>query len=167
MSMRNISLIIVLSLVSIGIYSQNVKKFKYEKNRFGAIFVTPNFDEPGYKGKIGTATFDNPYYLRNLFDEKIKGIVTKAKVDSLYTQATFIMVINSNGEILSCRFSVNSRDINVFSDDDFFNLYSAIRKTKIDTTKFKIIGTDQKSKADYSFVPGTLIPIHLMDKFKR
>lgn len=165
--MRNIFLIIALSLVSLGIYSQNIKKFKYEKNRFGAIVVTPNFDQPGYKGKIGTATFDDPYYLRNLFDKKIKGIVTKAKVDSLYKRASFIMVINSNGEILSCIFTINSKDINVFSDGDFFNLYTAIRKTKIDTTKFKIVGTDQKSKADYSFVPGTLIPIHLQNKFKR
>jgi hypothetical protein len=165
--MRNIFLVIVLSLVPIGIYSQNIKKFKYEKNKFGAIAVIPNFDQPVYNGKSGTATFDDPYYLRDLFDEKIKGIVTKAKVDSLHTPPTYILVINSNGEILNCRFSVNSRDVNVFSADDFINLYTAIRNTRIDTSKFKIIGPDQKSKADYSFVPGTLLPIHLWNSFKR
>jgi hypothetical protein len=165
--MNKILLIIVLGMVSIGSYSQNVKKFIYAKNRFGAVIITPNFDQPGYTGKRGTASVDDPYYLRDLFDEKIKGIVTKAKVDSLHTHPTYLLVINSKGEILTCRFSVNSRDSNVFSDDDFFNLYTAIRNTKIDTSKFKIIGPNEKSKADYSFVPGTLLPVHLWNSFKR
>jgi hypothetical protein len=168
--MKKVSLIIAICLVSIGVNSQTGKKFNYEMNRFGTFNVTPIFDQSKGVGKIGLAFFTDRTYLSNLFDSIAKQVMTKEKVDSLYTEASFIITVGSNGDIINCRFSLHPRDLNVISDNDFYNLYVLFKKTKIDTSKVKIVAPDgfpQNSKYDYTIIGGTLIPIYSRHRFIR
>lgn len=156
--MRTIPIIIILSLISLGVNSQQVKKFNYQKNRFGAIVVTPNFDQNKPKGERGVATSSDPYYLRDIFDKITKDVMTKEKVDLLYSDATFNIILDSKGKIVSCMFTVNSKDLDVISDEDFFNLYKSFTQTNFDMSKVNIISPDSPVKKDYAYISGTLIP---------
>lgn len=164
--MKKILLIIVSCLVSIGVNSQNGKKFRYEKNQFGAYVVTPIFDQSKEVGMRGTAISSDPWYLSDLFESIAEKVIKKGKVDSLYTEPSFIITINSSGEIINCRFLINSRDLNVISDNDFYNLYLLFKQTKIDMSKVKLVSPNdsvQNKKIDYTIISGTLIP----KKFKK
>jgi hypothetical protein len=168
--MKKTLLIIVACLVSLGVNSQNGKKFKYEKNQFGAYVVTPIFDQSKGVGKIGVASFSNPFYISDVFDKITKKVITKEKVDSLYSDASYYISLSSKGEIINCWFSLNGKDLNVISDDDFYKLYRLIKKTKIDMSIVKIGLPDsytQDTTFDYTVITGTLIPKDLRNKFKK
>ena len=166
--MKKILLIAAICLMTMAGNSQNRKKFNYEKNQFGAYVVTPIFDQSKGVGKRGVATLSDPSYLSDVFDNITKQVMTNEKVDSLYTEASFIITIGSNGDIINCRFSLHPKDMNVISDNDFYNLYVLFKKTKIDTSKVKIGAPDafpQNSKYDYTMIGGTLIPKDLRKRF--
>jgi hypothetical protein len=166
--MKKILILIVLYLVSIGANSQNGKKFNYQKNRFGAIVVTPIFDQSKGEGKMGEASCLDPSYLSDVFENITRQVMTKEKVDSLYTSASFVITISSNGDVINCRFLLHPKDTNVISDDDFYKLYELFKKTKIDTSKVKIGAPDsfpQQTKVDYTIILGTLIPKDLGKRF--
>jgi hypothetical protein len=168
--MKKTLLIIVACLVSLGVNSQNGKKFKYEKSQFGAYVVTPIFDQSKGEGKIGVASFSNPFYISDVFDKITKQVITKEKVDSLYSDASYYISLSSKGEIINCWFSLNGKDLNVISDDDFYKLYRLIKKTKIDMSIVKIGLPDsytQDTTFDYTVITGTLIPKDLRNKFKK
>ena len=159
--MKKILLFVAFCLVSIGVNSQNGKKFNYQKNQFGAIVVTPIFDQSKGAGKMGVASFSDPSYLSDLFDNITRQVMTKEKVDSLYSDASFVITISSNGDVINCRFSLHPKDMNVISDNDFYKLYELFKKTKIDTSKVEIEAPDsfpQNTKFDYTMILGTLIP---------
>jgi hypothetical protein len=165
--MKKILLIVAFFLVSIGVNSQNGKKFNYQKNKFGAISVTPVFDQSKGAGKFGVAYCSDPSYLSDIFDNITKQVMTKEKADSLYTGASFIITINSTGDVIYCRFLFHPKDTNVISDNDFYKLYELFIKTKLDTSKVKIGAPDsfpQDTKFDYTMISGTLIPKDLRIK---
>jgi hypothetical protein len=168
--MKKISLIAVIFLVSIVVNSQNGKKFNYEKNQFGSYVVTPIFDQSKGVGKKGIASSSDPSYLSDVFDNITRQVMTEDKVDSLFTEASFIITISSTGDVINCRFSLNPKDIKVISDNDFYKLYILFKKIKIDTSKVKIVAPDafpQDSKFDYAMISGTLIPKDLRNRFTR
>ncbi len=168
--MKRTLLIIVACLVSHGVNSQNGKKFNYEKNRFGMYAVTPIFDQSKGVGKKGVAYFSDPYYLKTLFDGIGKKILTKEKIDSLYSEVSVTITLSSEGEVLNCRFLMNGKDMDVISDDDFYNLYLLFKQTKIDMSKVMIGSPDsstQNSEFDYGIISGTLIPKEFRSVFKK
>jgi hypothetical protein len=96
--------------------------------------------------------------------------MTKEKVDSLYSDASYYISLSSKGEIINCWFSLNGKDLNVISDDDFYKLYRLFKKTKIDMSIVKIGLPDsftQDTTFDYTVITGTLIPKDLRNKFKK
>ena len=168
--MKGTLLIIVACLVSLGVNLQNRKKFNYEKSQFGAYVVTPIFDQSKGAGKRGVASSSDPYYLSDVFDKITKKVMTKGKVDSLYSEASFYITLTSNGDIINCWFSLNGKDLDVISDDDFYNLYLLFKQTKIDMSKVKIGAPDsfaQDTTFYYTMITGTLIPKEFRNKFKK
>lgn len=160
--MKKILSIGMIMLLSMTVNAQLNRKFNYELARSGSYFVTPVFDQTKGIGNRGQATWTDENYANNLFYNVVKEVLPEEKILKLHLKSTFIIVFNSDGEILNSRFLIDSLDLKILTEEDLLSIVRKFKKLKIDMTKVRInSGSDISDKKvfDYTEILGPIIPL--------
>ncbi len=157
---RNIAFIFFYVVFTSG-FGQNGKKFEYQTGQFGNLIVTPAFDKSKGEGKPGIANFSDQNYMNGLVYGVIKDVLSKEKLLKMHLNSGYIIYFNQNGEIINITFNLNPEDIDLFTQEDFYNLYSKFKNTKIDMNKVSITGGNDVPPGetyDYARLVGSIVP---------
>jgi hypothetical protein len=159
--MKTIVLVTIFSLLFVVGLSQDNHRFKYRKiEGFTNYIVTPIFDQSKSEGIKGMPSILDESYIEKFFADGIKEVLPKEKLNTLHLYSSFMASFNSNGEIIYCTFFIQEKDINILSETDLYNLYDKFKKSRIDTSKVKILpveGSEDKLP-DYAEIFGPLVP---------
>jgi hypothetical protein len=163
--MRRILIIPIFLLFALEQCSQPENKFSFEKMTSGSYHVTPTFKESKAVGDLGKLFILDSKYIYDLFIDPIKKAIPKEKLDSLNNGSVARITFDIKGDVINCDFILNTKDRNVFSQDDLYNLYQGFRQVKINMSKVRLEpDVDIKSNsADYAFITVDLIPKGLSD----
>jgi hypothetical protein len=156
--MPKILIISLFLLSSIAVYSQTEKRFVYN-HLYSANLVTPLFDKSKPEGTEGIAVWTNDKYIHDLFNKTIDKVISNEKRDSLHLGTAIMIAFNLKGEVINCKFMIDSKDTTVISEDDLYNLYTIFKKIKINMYRVKIgLDPSKESKtAEYAVISGSLI----------
>jgi len=155
---KTIVVITISSLLSITVNSQDTNRFDYKLLKSGRAYsVTPVFDQFKGEGKKGYASWPNDYCFNNLFNNIIKEVLSKEKLDSLHPRSFAVITVNSKGEIPYCHFVIYDKEKNAISERDLYNLYIRFKQIKLDMSKVKILGYYAEESYDYADIMLPLI----------
>jgi hypothetical protein len=138
MDLKGLSRIIILICIvaSSGCYRQI--GFDYQKKFDGNYLATPTFKQKEPEGILGLPEIIDSRYKNDLFTGPVKTVLTKAKIDSLHQNTQASITYDIRGEILSCDFIIDSRDITILTEDILYKIYNEFIHTKVDLTKLSI-----------------------------
>ena len=159
--MKTRILITLFCVLSIAGVSQDSSKFEFIKNKeYNSYTVTPNFESGKIEGKKGQASFLNDNYVNNLLFTIIEDVLNKEKINLLHFGSQLLITINSQGEVLRCKFLIKDIDLKVLTEDDFYNLYIKFKQLKLDTSVVKILPIDfnDSNQLRYAEILCPLIP---------
>ena len=137
--MKTIYLFFLAFLLNLTTNAQEFKRFDCELiSSSGNYSVTPNFDTTELKGNRGIYYFNDKDYGRNLFQNIVKEVFSPQILKTLPFGLLLLINFNLKGETVNCRFIIRSKDINLITDDDLYNLYIRFKGIKLDMTKLKL-----------------------------
>jgi hypothetical protein len=163
--MRLILIIPIFLLFALEQCSQPENKFSFEKMTSGSYHVTPTFKESKAVGDLGKLFILDSKYIYDLFIDPIKKTIPKEKLDSLNNGSVARITFDIKGDVINCDFILNTKDRNVFSQDDIYNLYQGFKQVKINMSKVRLEpdANIKSNSADYAFITVDLIPRGLSD----
>lgn len=144
---------------------QNNKRFKYQQLSTGNYLVTPVFKQKQPVGELGLASVLDQQYVTKLFSDLVLTSITKEKRDSLHLDSKAGITFDISGEILSCEFIINARDLTILTEDDLNRIYNNLRQTKLDLSKI-LIQPDKginSNTGDYAYLTCELVHLTVND----
>jgi hypothetical protein len=110
-------------------------------------------------GDLGLANVLDQEYATRLVSDLVLESITKEKRDSLHLDSKARITYDIFGEILSCEFIINAKDLTILTEDDLNRIYNNFRQTKVDLTKITIQPDKSiKSKTgDYAYLSCELV----------
>jgi len=165
MNLKRLFLFLLTGCVLLFCDCQNTKKFEYQKLSTGNYLVTPVFKQREPVGDLGLPYVFDQGYVNKLFSDLVLESITKEKRDSLHFDSMARITFDIMGEILSCEFIINAKDLNFLTEDDLFHIYNKLIQTKVDLTKVTI-QPDKNIKAktgDYAYLSCKLIQLTAYD----
>jgi hypothetical protein len=166
--MHKILIITIFLSLSFELQSQTIKRFDY-RQMGSSHLATPIFDNKKPDGKEGRPTWSDDKYITDLFNNVIGKVLSKEKRDSLHLGTTIVFIFNTIGDVINCKFFVSYKDTTLINETDLYNLYSGLRKIKIDMSKVMIVpdyNTEWKY-GDYATIYVSMISKESRDKLNK
>jgi hypothetical protein len=139
--MKNTLILTVIFMTSISIFGQE-NKFTYEHRSSGSYSVLPIFEKQMQdETKTVVGYFKDEKWIANSLDSVVRSSIPKNKWDELVSQdekGWIIIDYLSSGQVYSIRFHISKSHKDILSDQDFYNLYMAVKSFKMDMSKIRI-----------------------------
>ena len=159
MDLKRLLRILILGCIvaCTGCYKKN--GFDYQKKFDGYYLATPTFKQKEPEGILGLSEMIDSKYSNDLFSSPVKAVLSKEKIDSLHPDTQARITYDIRGEVLSCEFTINAKDMTILTEDVLYKIYNEFIHTKVDLTKLSIKPdfNIKTNLCNYAYLSGGLV----------
>lgn len=148
--MKTVVIFAICIILSPVFNIQIERKLNLEQVGSGNYIVTPASNKTKVVGQGGPVIFKDEKIIYNQFSGIVNEVLSKAKQNSLQINTVYFITFNSKGEVLNCKFYINSKDLNILNEESLLKLYNRFMQVKIDMSNVKM-GSYDYTETSISF----------------